>query len=156
MRTWGVDAWANVLRRRRSRESSELRQRRDQRLFRHVVDQHNFDNAAATPIRPRDVARRTRLDDLKIGTTPDGAIRIRESLIQIRDSIGDALDLTALRAQLDARLARYARPLFLRISHRLETTDTFKEKKARPRGTRFRSAQYRGADLCRAPRSAHI
>lgn len=41
----------------------------------------------------------------------------------------DAFDLTALRTQLDARLAPYAHPLFLRIMDRLETTDTFKHRK---------------------------
>ncbi len=42
----------------------------------------------------------------------------------------DALDLTALRKHLAQRLPAYARPLFLRIKDRIETTATFKHKTA--------------------------
>ncbi|CAJ0868457.1 fatty-acyl-CoA synthase [freshwater sediment metagenome] len=41
----------------------------------------------------------------------------------------DAFDLDALRPYLKARLPAYARPLFLRLSHELEVTETFKHRK---------------------------
>jgi fatty-acyl-CoA synthase len=40
------------------------------------------------------------------------------------------LDLAALRQHLAQRLPAYARPLFLRIKDRIETTATFKHKTA--------------------------
>ena len=39
-------------------------------------------------------------------------------------------DLAALRRHLASTLPAYARPLFLRLRHNFETTDTFKQKKA--------------------------
>lgn len=42
---------------------------------------------------------------------------------------GKGLDLAALRADLNHRLARYARPLFLRIRHEMEVTGTLKYTK---------------------------
>jgi len=42
----------------------------------------------------------------------------------------DTLDLAALRTHLARLLPPYARPLFLRIKHRIETTETFKQKTA--------------------------
>jgi fatty-acyl-CoA synthase len=43
--------------------------------------------------------------------------------------VEDAFDLATLRAHLAERLPDYARPRFLRISHGLEVTETFKLKK---------------------------
>lgn len=55
----------------------------------------------------------------------------------------DAFDLAGLYAHLAARLPAYARPLFLRLSRKLEITETFKHRKRElasqgfdPRGTR--------------------
>ncbi len=42
----------------------------------------------------------------------------------------DTLDFAALRTHLARLLPPYARPLFLRIKHRIETTETFKQKTA--------------------------
>jgi fatty-acyl-CoA synthase len=41
----------------------------------------------------------------------------------------DNIDLTGLRAYIDAQLPAYARPLFLRIRKEMEVTGTFKQKK---------------------------
>jgi fatty-acyl-CoA synthase len=43
--------------------------------------------------------------------------------------VQDALDFSELREHLALRLPSYARPLFLRIMHRIEVTPTFKHKK---------------------------
>jgi fatty-acyl-CoA synthase len=44
--------------------------------------------------------------------------------------VGPDFDLTRLAARLDAELPPYARPLFLRIQPAIETTGTFKYRKA--------------------------
>jgi fatty-acyl-CoA synthase len=43
--------------------------------------------------------------------------------------VDDRFDISALRAQIESRLPAYARPLFLRVSNRIEMTDTFRHKK---------------------------
>jgi len=43
--------------------------------------------------------------------------------------VSDSFDRDALRAHLDANLPPYARPLFLRMSRKLEVTETFKHRK---------------------------
>ncbi|TPQ37451.1 long-chain-acyl-CoA synthetase [Bradyrhizobium guangdongense] len=43
--------------------------------------------------------------------------------------VNDGFDLTGLAAHLAARLPPYAHPLFIRIAHELDATDTFKQKK---------------------------
>ncbi len=43
--------------------------------------------------------------------------------------VDDRFDMSTLRAQIESRLPAYARPLFLRVSNRIEMTDTFRHKK---------------------------
>ena len=44
--------------------------------------------------------------------------------------VGDGFSLTALRAHVAARLPAYARPAFLRLQAAIDSTDTFKHRKA--------------------------
>ena len=44
-------------------------------------------------------------------------------------AVDEGFDLCALRREVEAKLPPYARPLFLRLSRTLETTETFKHKK---------------------------
>lgn len=44
--------------------------------------------------------------------------------------VNEGFDLAALAGHLAARLPPYARPVFIRISHELDATETFKQKKS--------------------------
>jgi fatty-acyl-CoA synthase len=44
--------------------------------------------------------------------------------------VNEGFDITALPAHLAQRLPAYARPIFIRISHEIDATETFKQKKS--------------------------
>jgi fatty-acyl-CoA synthase len=43
--------------------------------------------------------------------------------------VDESFDLTELATYLESRLPRYAHPVFIRICHKIETTETFRQKK---------------------------
>ena len=67
-----------------------------------------------------------------------------------------ALDLAELRAHLVRRLPAYARPVFLRLTDRIDATETFKQKKRRFRTRRLRYHDRARSYLCRRSAAASL